>query len=236
MNARLSVLLFFAVVVGFFSCKDKDLPPPAVLKSTLNVFNATADTIKYYINGTRQNDHSALFVGGSTGYLPVPAGTQNYKFSKSNNGFPTLFTTSYSLDTGRFYSIFVGGETADKAFLVDDPFAAADAIIIPDTLGTQSAIRFVNASPDVGALDFTVDKGDTVSLKNCAFKYASTFLGVNSGTKEIKVFATGESTPKIDTMITFSPNQVYTLFTRGSFTGKGNAVFGITSFGVGLSN
>lgn len=236
MNGRLFILLFFALVTGFVSCKDKDLPPAAVATTTLNVNNATADTLKYYVNGTRQNNLSAIFVGGSTGYLQVPAGAQNYKFSKSNDGFPTLFTTSFTLDTGRFYSIFVGGETADKTFLVDDPFAAADAIIIPDTLGTQCAIRFVNASPDAGALDFTVDKGDTVSLKNCPFKYASTFLAVNAGTKEIKVYATGTSTPIIDVMLTFSPDQVYTLFTRGSLTGKGNAAFNISSFGVSLEN
>jgi hypothetical protein len=219
-----------------WSCKDKDLPPATVPKSTLNVLNATADTIKYFINGTRQNNLSPIYVGGSTGYLAVPGGLQTYKFNKSNNGFPTLFTKPFTLDTSRFYSIFVCGETADKAFIIDDPFAAADSIIIPDTLGTKSAIRFVNASPDAGALDFVVNKGDTVNLKSVEFGKYSTFLSVNAGTKVVNVYDSATNTIRATVTLTFSPNQTYTFFTRGSFSGKGNAVFGLSVFSIGLSS
>jgi hypothetical protein len=236
MNARLFVLLFFTAVMGLLSCKDKDLPPPIVATTTLNVNNATADTIKYYVNGTRQNNISALYEGGSTGYLAVPAGTQSYRFSKASGSFQTLFTTSFTLDTADNYSIFVCGETADKAFKIEDPFGVAGDIIHPDTLAIKFAIRFVNASPDSAAFNITVNAGDTVNLKNCKFQYASTFIGLNAGKKEIKIYDAGTGTLKIDTMITFSPSQVYTVFTRGTLTGKGNNAFSISSFGVGLAN
>jgi hypothetical protein len=236
MNARLFVLLFFTVVIGFLSCKDKDLPPPAIARTTLNVSNATAGGIKYYINGTRQNDLAVIISGGSTGYLYVPGGTQLYKFSNAYGDFSTLFTNTYTLDTSRFYSMFVCGATADKTFKIDDPFIVADTIIANDTLNLKAIIRFVNASPDAGNLDFTVNKGDTVSLKSYKFQDWSTYLGVNAGKKEIKVYPAGSSTPSIDTMLTFSPHVIYTLFTKGSSTGTGNAAFSINVSSAVLSN
>ena len=231
MRTRLFTLLFFAVITGFLSCKDKDLPLPVGATTRLNVTNASADTLKFFINGTRQNQASAIFAGGSTGYLTVLSGTQNYRFSKSNEGFPTLFTTTYSLNTSTFYSIFVGGETADETFLTVDPIVAADTLLATDTTFTTSVIRFVNASSDAGPLEVRVGGGDTVHITNAAFKYVGNYTLFTAGKKEIKVYQTGSSTPKIDTTITFSTGNIYTLFTKGQLNGKGNAIFSI-----GLTN
>src|ERR1700761_5871081 len=80
------------------SCKDKDLVPPTPARTTVNVSNATNGAIKYFINGTRQNDLSAIYAGGSSGYLTVPGGTQNYQFNNANPNFNELFTTTLTLD------------------------------------------------------------------------------------------------------------------------------------------
>jgi len=233
MNIRLFALLFFAVIIGFESCKDKDLPPATPLQAYLNVVNATTDTIKFYINGTRQNNVSNLFVGGSTSYLSVISGTQNYKFSDAVGNFATLFTTTYDLLDSVNYSLFVAGATPDKAFLIADPLLSAYNALAADstdTLGTESVVRFVNASPDAGALNVTVGAGDTVNINNAAFKYAGPYILFTSGLKEVKVFQTGSTTPKIDTMITFLSLQRYTLFTKGLLNGKGTSAFSVSIF------
>ena len=234
MNNRAFVLLFFAVITVFTACKDKDLPPPTPITTYLNVVNATADTIKYYINGTRQNNISDLFVGGSTGYLSVLSGTQNYKFSRSTGNFATLFTTTFSLDTGLAYSIFVTGNPASQAFrVIDDVNSAADIIqadtvTATNTVVSPAAIRFVNASPDAGSLNVTVGGGDSVNFNNCAFKYVSPFVLLYANTKEVKVFLTGSTTALVDTTIAFTENNIYTLFTKGQLNGKGSSKFGVS--------
>jgi len=231
MNARLLIIFSIAVITGFWSCKDKDFPPPVGATTQLNVTNAGSDTIKYFVNGTRINQFSAIFAGGSTGYLSVLSGTQNYRFSKSNEGFPTLFTTTFTLDTATYYSIFVAGETVDKSFLIVDPIVAARALLSTDTTFTTSVIRFVNASPDAGPLEVRVGGGDTVHVTNAAFKSASSYMMFKAGLKEVKVYQSDSTTPKIDTVITFNTGNIYTLFTKGLVNGKGAA-----EFNVGLTN
>jgi len=178
MRNRLFTLLFFAVITGFLSCKNKDLPPPVGATTRLNVLNATGDTIKFFINGTRQNNFTPIYIGGTTGYLSVLAGEQTYRFSKSNEGFPTLFTTTYNLADSTYYSIFVGGEAANQAFKIKDPIDSLLAVIATDTLATTSVnafVRYVNATPGTDKFDVTVGGGDTVNLKGYGFGSWSVF-------------------------------------------------------------
>jgi hypothetical protein len=228
MNKRLFTLLIFAVTACCMSCKNKDLVPATPATTTLNVVNASPDTIKYYINGTRQNENSNIFVGGQTGYLSVITGTQNYKFSNATGNFATLFTTQFTLDTSVNYSLFVAGTTPENAFLLVDPLTYASTLLTPDTLTNllnPSAIRFVNASPDAGNLNVTVGVGDTVNFNNCKFGTQTSFVPFNAATKEVKVFTNNGTTLSIDTMLTFNSFQVYTLFTKGTLNGKGSSFY-----------
>ena len=230
MNKRF-LTLFFAAIACLMSCKNKDIVPATPLTTALNVVNASADTVKYYINGTRQDNTADLFFGGQTGYLSVISGTQNYKFSKATGNFATLFSESFTLDTAQNYSLFVAGTTADKAFLLTDPLAYASTILAADTvdtLVTPSVIRFVNASPDAGDLNVTVGVGDTVNFTNCKFGTQTSFVTFTSGAKEIKVFTNSGATLSIDTTITFQAEQIYTLFTKGMLNGKGTSLFSVT--------
>jgi len=230
MRTRLFTLLFFAVITGFLSCKNKDLPLPVGLNAQLNVFNATGDTIKFFINGTRQNNFTPIFIGGATGYLSVLSGQQNYRFSKSNDGFPTLFNTTFNLIDSNYYSIFVGGETANLAFKIKDPIDSLLAVIAADTTTTTNVnafVRYVNATPGADKFDVTVGGGDTVNLKGYAFGTWSIFKPFISGKKEVKVYLSGSNTPQIDTSITFAAGIGYTLFTHGQLTGKGGNAFAV---------
>jgi len=198
------------------------MPLPVNPSTYLNVTNATADTLNYFINGTRQNDLSAIYPGGSTYYMYVVSGTQNYSFKKQGSS-AVLFSTTYKLDTAVRYSIFIGGESADKTFLVADQ-------LVNDTISNTAAVRFVHAAPAIEPLDFKINTGDTVYLKNYAFKSASPFMLATASTitpDTIRVYQSGTTTPIVDTTFLLEPGESYTIFAKGVLNGKGNAAFGV---------
>jgi hypothetical protein len=218
MNIRYSVLLFIIALAGLASCKDNDNVFKPVIPSFINVVNATADTLNFFVNGTRQNNTSSLYPSGQTLYFQVTAGLQNYQLKKS--GSPVvLFSLPLTLKDSVQYSIYIAGETADKSF---------NTVDFLDTTGintTLAKVRFVNASPDAGSVSVTV--GDTTGFFNSsAFKSSSSFLLLGpSGLKRVKVYVAGSATPKVDTTLSLQPSHLYTLFSRGLINGKGDAGF-----------
>jgi hypothetical protein len=213
MNIKLSFLLMAILAFGLASCKKTgDASPAAVQNTNLNVTNASTDTLNYYLNGTRVNNASYIYPLGSSGYLGVAVGQQNYQF-KSLRSPVVLMSLALALDSGKTYSLYVAGRSADLTFSTIDTLVA-------DT-GNLATIRFVNASPDAGNLDVMV--GDTVNFKSRAFKTSTVFLPVIPGDKRIRIYQSGSSTPKIDETRTLIAGRVYTLFTKGSLKGTGTA-------------
>ena len=205
MNNRCLILLFIAAMIGFASCKNNDNVFKRVLPSSINVVNASADTLNIYLNGTRQNNNSSLFPGGQSFYLTVPSGMQNYQFKKAGNS-AVLFSVPLTLIDSTFTSLYVYGGSVSQTFTTNDPLAFVQGH--QDT--TQ--VRFVNVSPDAGSLNVTV--GSTISFTSQAFKSATAFALFNGGQQEVKIFLPGAATPRVDTLITFQPGSIYTLFSR----------------------
>ncbi|BAU53105.1 DUF4397 domain-containing protein [Mucilaginibacter gotjawali] len=217
MIKRLYIVYFFAALLAFESCKNNDSVIKTVLYAGVNVVNASADTLNFYLNGTRQNNTSSLYPGSQSYYLPVPQGAENFQFKKAGT-FNVLFSVPLTLKDSTNYSIYLAGETADNSFSTVD-------VLYPDTTPNKTQIRFVNASPDAGNLDAYV--GDTLNYKTSAYKTSSAFFVTGSGIKNVKVYQTGSATPLIDTPITFQPKYIYSLVSRGKLTGTGSAKFSI---------
>jgi Domain of unknown function (DUF4397) len=215
MNIKLLFLLITILAFGLASCKKTDDPPAAVQTTNLNVINASTDTLNYYLNGTRVNNASSIYPLGSSGYIGVAIGQQNYQF-KSPRSPVVLMSLTLALDTGKTYSLYVAGRSADLTFSTIDTLEA-------DT-GNFATIRFVNASSDAGKLDVMV--GDTVKFKSRAFKTSTVFLPVIAGNKHIRIYQSGSVSPKIDETRTLIAGKVYTLFTKGSLKGTGTAALG----------
>jgi hypothetical protein len=211
------IIFFFAAILFAGSCKNNDNVFPNVLPTSLNVVNASADTLNFYVNGTRQNNNSSLFPTGQSYYLTVNAGKATYQFKKAGS-FNVLFGVPLTLADSSYYSLFVCGATADQSFLTLDQ-------LYPDTVTNSTQIRFVNASPDAGALDFYA--GDTINYKSAAFKGVSAFLPTGSGLKDVKVYQSGAAAPIIDTPISFQPGGIYTLYSKGLLKGTGTAAFDV---------
>ncbi len=218
MNTRLSVLFFCFVLLGLYSCKNNDEVFKPVVNTSINVVNASVDTLNFYLNGTRQNNASSLFPTGQSFYLTVPSGAQNFEFKKAGTS-NVLFGVPLNLKDSTYNSLYVYGEGASQTFVTND-------VLLIDTLHVDTTqVKFVNVSPDAGNLDITV--GSTVSFKSVPLKSSTKYVEMPGVLTEVKVFQAGSTTPLKDTSIQFQPGGIYTLFSKGLLNGKGNAAFGI---------
>jgi hypothetical protein len=218
MNTKQSFLFLILIITVVLSCKNNDNVFKVVPTTGVTIINASADTLNFYVNGTRQNTVSSLFPAGSSGLRLIPSGLQNYQFKKA--GKPDiLFSLPLDLKTNTFNSIYITGESASKVF------RTIDTLPLIDTLHFITSVRFVHAAPDAGNLDVFV--GDTVNFKSRPFGQASVFRLTGSGQKRVKVYLSGSAVPKIDTIISFQSNQDYTLFAKGLLNGTGNSRFNV---------
>lgn len=78
---------------------------------------------------------------------------------------------------------------------------------------TTAELRVVHASPDAPNVDVLVD--NTAALTNVAYKAASTYLQVPSGSRNLKVRATGTTTVVIDQTATLNQGTAYTVIATG---------------------
>lgn len=76
-----------------------------------------------------------------------------------------------------------------------------------------AAVRVVHASPDAPNVDVLVDEG--VALPNVAYRAASGFLEVPSGTRRLRVRATGTTTTVIDANVPLTTGASYTVLATG---------------------
>jgi len=78
---------------------------------------------------------------------------------------------------------------------------------------TTAQLRVVHASPDAPNVDVLVD--NSAALTNVAYKAASTYLQVPSGSRNLKVRATGTTTVVIDQTATLNQGSAYTVIATG---------------------
>jgi hypothetical protein len=225
---RIKGFQFFVLsgfIAVFFSCKkNNDAPVVSTSIDSLNVVNATADTINYYLNGTRLNNNSNLYPAGSSGYYQVPGGSQAFQvkklFNPTSNTVQTLFNITLPLVPHHYYSLFVAGESSTQAFTTLDTLRA-------DTITNQCYVRFVNASPDASNFDFAV--GDTLKFTSKAFKSSSGFVSIGvSGFKPLALYQSGSSTPLISTTYPLVAGLSYTFYTQGTLSGTGNSALSLS--------
>lgn len=221
LNKYRFAILLCALSVAFFACKQgDDAPPKTGSKSLLNVINAVTDVkgIDFYLNGTRQNINSAIYLFSSSGYLRVLTGEQQYQVKSDS---PRTVITEIKLNPAKkdsSYTVVIAGQAGNgtlSTIFLNDYF-------VTDTLGSAK-IRFVQASPGPNAYDVFV--GDSVSFKSQAFKSSTGFVNISPGVKTLKITHAGDTTGIIRASVTLQPSTYYTLFTVGSPTGSGNNAF-----------
>ncbi|WP_157799195.1 DUF4397 domain-containing protein [Mucilaginibacter auburnensis] len=206
------------LLTAFFACcaackKMVDLPPDKPKTTLMNVVNATADTLNTFQNGTRFNYTSSFYPGGSLGYLSVIAGEYPYQIKKA--GSPdVLLALPLKVDTAQAYSLFITGYAIDRVFLTNDVFLA----------NNDTEIRFVNTSPN---RSFDIKIGSNFNYANRAFKSVTPFVAMTAGKSTYQLYEAGGSVPIATGELNLTANRVYTLFTKGTATGTGDAAFGV---------
>lgn len=228
MNIKVKALLIIIAITGYLtSCKKNNDKPDAVDSSTssLNVINATFNNVNIYVNGTRINNTTTFYPGGTLGYISVKAGTQNYsvKLDGPNNPNP-LFSMPLTLSKDSVYSFFVAGNTADQVFKTTD-------VLVADTGSAPKAkIRFVNVSPDAGNISVHFEgitaALDTEQVKNIGFKTTSAFMLVAPGEHNMALHSVAFPTTVVRDTVLLTGGKVYTYYGYGNkSTGLATGLF-----------
>lgn len=215
MKINKSLLLFITTAAFLAGCSKNGSDLIAVNPVTpLNVINASGDTVNFYQNGTRLNIGSNLLPGGQYTGISVLVGTPNFQFKKAGNP-NVLVSAPLTIQALTRYTMFMAGETSDRVFLIKDTLAA---------VADSAKIRFVNASPDAGPLDFTISTFPTV--KGMPFKSATGFYKIPKGKVFYSVYRQGITTPLASGNLTLSGSIIYTLFSKGLVSGTGTNLLG----------
>ena len=228
MNIRVKALFIIACVGILSACKKNDDAPAVKLTALLNVVNASNATINFYQNGTRINNTTSYYPGGTLGYVTVTAGAQTFEVKNAGPANPNyLISMPLKLDSGKAYSLYISGQTTENVFYTNDNFE-------PDTAG-KAKLRFVNASPDAGGLVLAFEGRDannaitsTPQFSNISYKATTDFVTVAPGTFNLSVYKSSSAlSPKRDT-VALAAGRVYTLVSYGAVGTVGNQALGST--------
>ncbi|UCH66518.1 MAG: DUF4397 domain-containing protein [Ignavibacterium sp.] len=95
--------------------------------------------------------------------------------------------------------------------------------VAPTNPTSNSLVKVVHASPDAPGVDLLVD--NTVAGTNLTYPNNTGYLGVNSGTRNIKVNVTGTSTTVIEANLNLMENINYSIFAVNSVANIEAVVF-----------
>jgi len=197
-------LLFIAIAICLTSCKSNGDVLPSGKQAQLNLVNTDTTSLNVYQNGARINNLSTISPGGITGYIPVNFGTTIYQVKKDGASNYLIDGYSMKLDTNAFYTLFIGGETADKLFLTPDAHAL---------VGSNALIRFVDAANTTTNFDIYI--GSNLSFSNRAFKSFTDFTTIVAGTYLVTVYPHGSATAFLKGSVILSAGGAYTFFVKG---------------------
>ncbi|QXV67275.1 DUF4397 domain-containing protein [Mucilaginibacter achroorhodeus] len=209
---RTLIAVIVAISAFITACKKGDDSTGIRQTTTVNLVNATVDTVNVYVNGSRVNTTNFLYPLGSSGPINTLVGLQNYQARKA--GRPdVLFNVPLALDSGKRYSFYIAGNSAEQAFAFVDTLSSA----AKDTL----LVRVAHTSPSVGNVDVTV--GDTLAFTNISFKSISPYFATGSGSRRhIRIYKAGiaHSAASLisDDIWLLTPRRAYTIFLRSNLT------------------
>jgi len=216
MNSKVYLLIFALAVTGLSSCqKTTGDAAPLAVTTTLNLVNATTDTLNLYQNGSRLNNTTNIYPFGFLAITNITSGTQSYQLKKAGST-DVLVETPLTINYNKLYThtLFIAGEATDKLFVTTDTTVK----------NTDVLIRFVNASPMTSNVDVYI--GSNFVYKNRAFKSATNYIAATSGKNVLSIYQAGTTTLLAGGTLTLITGTAYTLYTKGVINGTGNNAFG----------
>lgn len=201
----IAALLLF--LTGCFDDDAKEVQPTPM--GYVSIYHAAPDAPELDITVDNKPINRRPFsYSDYSGYLNFFTGSRNLKFS-AFNASNTLIDTTFIVEEGKVYSVFVINRLSSLETLV-----VTDSAATPAT--GKAMIRFVNLSPDGPAVDIAVTGESSNLFDNTSFKQATDFKEVDAKTYSFQVKGTGTSD------IILSANDIpvraggyYTVITRG---------------------
>jgi len=202
---RFFVFGILGVLVLLCGCKSAEIEQQIV--AHLRIINAspTYATYNVYVDGTKVNNSGALPLGGTVSFLLLSPGTHEVKFTAGSNTTPIL-TQSLSLERDKVYSIYLlGSGNTLEAFVVHDESSI--------TSDTKAVVKFLNLSPDAGALDLAI-KGGADLAKGVNYKENSAYIATDAKKQTLEIKdASGNVLASFDTE--FFVGRFYTIISSG---------------------
>lgn len=220
-----TLITALVITLGLASCSKNDDDNTPIYVSGLSFIHTspTAEKLDVYVDNTKANIEDFAF-GTKIDYLRAYSGDRTITVTKKG------VTTKLKSDVVRLepelgYSVFVV-----------DKFENIGLLTIKDDLTKPAAgkakIRFVNLSPDNGALNLAINGVATDLVDNKAFKEYSAFVAIDPAEKvtfNIKNKATGVVEA---TIVDFKVEEgkIYTLYAKGLRANVDDTKFGAAIF------
>jgi hypothetical protein len=208
LTRRMAILAVAAAPLVLAACGDDDNNVTAPSAGTANVrvahLSPDAPPVDVYVNGTKAL--SGVAFKDVSAYLPVQAGSTNFRVTPANATTPAVIDATVNLNVGGNYTVAATGL-----------LAGIQPIVLQDDRGTtgQSKVRFVHASPDAPAVDIAVT-GGPVLFSNVAFREASGYPQVAPATYDLEARPAGTTTAALSVPdVSLRPGTNYTIFAVG---------------------
>lgn len=225
-KAIAAALTFSVFSLGLVSCSKMDNNYEPIQVSGLNVIQAspTTELLDVYVDNSRANQNVDFEYGNKIGYLSAFSGNRVFNVTKKNST-TSLKSLQHTLKPQIGYSLFVVNKLENIELLMLE-----DNLEKPAT--GKAKIRFVNLSPDGGALSLNVNGAATDLSTNKAFKEFSTFDAVDVAdnvTLNIKNATSGVVETTL-TGVKLEEGKIYTVYAKGLKANTGDTGFSAKMF------
>ncbi len=213
-----------ALSLGLLSCSKNDDYTPTPI-SGLSIIHAspTTEKLDVYLDNNRVSINDFSF-STKMDYLNAYSGKRKFDVTKAGTS-TSLKSEQFTLDPQEGYSLFVVDklETIAFLFLKDD--------LTRPTAG-KARIRFVNLSPDAGALNLSITGSANDLVSNKAFKEFSAFETIDAEEKvtfNVKNKTTGLNEAVLQD-IKIEEGKIYTIYAKGLKSTTDATKFGVSIF------
>lgn len=206
------VVTLLAIALTFTACSDDDddQPTPVENQSALAVVHASPGSAELILKADGTKAHqSALTFGTIIPYSAIISKAYEFSITKKDAD-PVLLKSKLELKANKNYSLYIADLPEKVAFVLTEDNLAAPA-------ADKANVRFINLSPDAGALDLGINGVATNLFNKTAFKESTSFAAVTPGaelTFEIKENTKTEVLAKLE-KVKIEKGKIYTIWANG---------------------
>jgi hypothetical protein len=185
-------------------------PVAAAETAKVRVLHASPDApaVDVYLNDTKVDALTNVPFGIISGYLDIPAGTQNVKVYATGTMDKPVIDANLTLEAGKMYTVAAASEVAkiEAQVLVDSPNPTTD----------KAQVRVIHFSADAPAVDIAPKGGDPI-ISALAYPKATDYLALDGGTYDLEVRLAGTTTVALDLPgVAVENGKAYSVFAIGS--------------------